>query len=385
MRAAAACLERLLAGPSPYIHRLTLQPGMGLLCNNVLHDRSGFVDDPAPSAAHLSRPVPRPHPGRPLMTRGGTTASPPWSAPDTGPAAPAFFPKGRAMRAWLAAAVIAWSCVAQAMSPYVEAPKVAAGDVKAAMAEVEKKLAAAGFDVVGRYQPKGLAQYGVVVATDPRPAGRRVRDRRGRHRGGADPRRRPRRRHGLLPEHRVLGARLPSRQLRPRRRGGARRSRRGSPARSAPGKPAGGDVKTEDLAGYRYMIGMERFGDRSDLNEFASFEQAVQTIRDNLAKGVGETAQVYAIVLPDKKVAVFGVALNSAEYGEGWWVNKIGADNIAALPWEIYVVDKRAHALYGRYRTALGWPDLGMGQFMTIVRHPDTTAQALEAVAGKKP
>ena len=92
-----------------------------------------------------------------------------------------------------------------------------------------------------------------------------------------------------------------------------------------PGKPAGGDVKAEDLAGYRYMLGMERFGDRSELNEFASFDQAVQTIRDNLAKGVGETAQVYAIVLPEQKIAVFGVALNGAEFGEGWWVNKIGA------------------------------------------------------------
>ncbi len=44
VRAAAACLERLLTEPSPYIHRVTLQPGMGLLCANVLHDRSGFVD-----------------------------------------------------------------------------------------------------------------------------------------------------------------------------------------------------------------------------------------------------------------------------------------------------------------------------------------------------
>jgi hypothetical protein len=44
--AAAAYLTQLLAGPSPYIHRLTLQPGMGLLCNNVLHARSGFTDDP---------------------------------------------------------------------------------------------------------------------------------------------------------------------------------------------------------------------------------------------------------------------------------------------------------------------------------------------------
>ncbi len=47
VRAAAALLERILAGPSPFIHRLTLAPGMGLLCNNVLHDRTGFTDDPA--------------------------------------------------------------------------------------------------------------------------------------------------------------------------------------------------------------------------------------------------------------------------------------------------------------------------------------------------
>jgi hypothetical protein len=41
------------------------------------------------------------------------------------------------------------------------------------------------------------------------------------------------------------------------------------------------------------------------------------------------------------------------------------------------------HALYGRYRTALGWPELGMGQFMSIMRHPDTTMQMLEGVARK--
>ena len=47
VREAAARLERMLAGPSPFIHRVTLQPGMGLLCNNVLHNRSAFTDDPA--------------------------------------------------------------------------------------------------------------------------------------------------------------------------------------------------------------------------------------------------------------------------------------------------------------------------------------------------
>ncbi len=45
-RAAAAFLEQLLASDGPHLFRLTLEPGMGLVCNNVLHDRSGFVDDP---------------------------------------------------------------------------------------------------------------------------------------------------------------------------------------------------------------------------------------------------------------------------------------------------------------------------------------------------
>jgi alpha-ketoglutarate-dependent taurine dioxygenase len=45
-RSAVAALEALLAQPSPHIVHTRLKPGMGLLCNNVLHDRSGFADDP---------------------------------------------------------------------------------------------------------------------------------------------------------------------------------------------------------------------------------------------------------------------------------------------------------------------------------------------------
>ena len=44
--AAVAALEALLASNIPHIHALKLEPGMGLLCNNVLHDRSRFTDDP---------------------------------------------------------------------------------------------------------------------------------------------------------------------------------------------------------------------------------------------------------------------------------------------------------------------------------------------------
>jgi alpha-ketoglutarate-dependent taurine dioxygenase len=43
--AAVAALEKLLASNLQHIHRLRLEPGMGLLCNNVLHDRAAFDDD----------------------------------------------------------------------------------------------------------------------------------------------------------------------------------------------------------------------------------------------------------------------------------------------------------------------------------------------------
>jgi hypothetical protein len=44
-QAAVKTLEAFLESPSAYIYRATLQPGQGLVCNNVLHDRSGFDND----------------------------------------------------------------------------------------------------------------------------------------------------------------------------------------------------------------------------------------------------------------------------------------------------------------------------------------------------
>jgi hypothetical protein len=42
-----ACLEALLAGGAAQILALRLEAGMGIVAHNVLHDRSGFRDDPA--------------------------------------------------------------------------------------------------------------------------------------------------------------------------------------------------------------------------------------------------------------------------------------------------------------------------------------------------
>jgi alpha-ketoglutarate-dependent taurine dioxygenase len=45
--AAVSALERILNSAVPYIYRVRLESGMGLLCNNVLHDRAAFSDDPS--------------------------------------------------------------------------------------------------------------------------------------------------------------------------------------------------------------------------------------------------------------------------------------------------------------------------------------------------
>ena len=44
--AAVAALEQILDSNSAYIYRGLLQPGMGLISNNVLHDRAAFSDSP---------------------------------------------------------------------------------------------------------------------------------------------------------------------------------------------------------------------------------------------------------------------------------------------------------------------------------------------------
>jgi alpha-ketoglutarate-dependent taurine dioxygenase len=45
--AAVEFLSALLAADSPHVFHTKLAPGMGLLCNNVLHDRAAFTDDSA--------------------------------------------------------------------------------------------------------------------------------------------------------------------------------------------------------------------------------------------------------------------------------------------------------------------------------------------------
>jgi hypothetical protein len=279
------------------------------------------------------------------------------------------------------AALALFSLLAHALQPYVYGDKVAGGDLKAAMAAAEQKLTAAGFAVIGRHTPPGIPGHGVVVVTEPGLTAALTQI------GGSAivgvPIRVGVKADGTLS---YLNLEYWQRAFLRKDYAKAEAAVKASAGKLAQalgaGKPFGGEVKAEDLPSYRYMAGMERFDDKSELKTYASFDEAVKTIRDNLAKNVAKTAKVYEVVIPEKKLAVFGVATNDPEDGEGWWVNKIGPEHIAALPWEIFVVDNKAHALFARFRTALAWPDLGMFQFMKIGSHPDSNAAMMAKVAG---
>ncbi|MDD5298464.1 MAG: hypothetical protein PHU46_16295 [Rhodocyclaceae bacterium] len=281
----------------------------------------------------------------------------------------------------LAAALALASMAAHALQPYVAGDKVAGGDLNAAMSAAEQKLTAAGFTVIGRHLPKGLPQYGSVVVTDAglTDAMRSI--------GGSAVIGAPIR-VGVQADGTLSYENLEywERAYLRKDYGKAEAAVKATSAKLGKtlgaGKAFGGDVSESSLAKYHYMIGMEYFDEKSDLKEYPSFEAAVKAVEANLAKGVAHTSKVYALSMPEKKIAVFGVALNDPETGEGWWAKKIGPDHVAGLPWEVFVVDGKVYGLYGRYRTALAWPELGMGQFMGISNHPDTTKKMLEAVAG---
>ena len=52
-QAAVQRLRQILDSDSPYVFRLKLQGGQGIVCNNVLHDRSAFTDGPEPGLHRL--------------------------------------------------------------------------------------------------------------------------------------------------------------------------------------------------------------------------------------------------------------------------------------------------------------------------------------------
>ena len=274
------------------------------------------------------------------------------------------------------------SQVCLALAPYVKGDRLPGANLPAQLSQLEKKLQAEGFTVAGRHMPKGLPGHASLVVTDPAmleairtiggsaviASGIRV----GVQSNGTVSYMNPDYwyRAYLRDQYKIAQSAVKSVQMRLARALGD-------------GGGFGGDIPEAELGNYRYMFGMERFDSaNSELSTHASFADALKAVQDNLSSGVGATSRVYEMVIPQSQMAVFGVAMNDPGDGEGWWVNKIGADHVAGLPYELFIVGNKVYAPYARYRIALAWPALGMGQFMGIVNAPEAIRGTLARVAG---
>lgn len=142
----------------------------------------------------------------------------------------------------------------------------------------------------------------------------------------------------------------------------------------------GGKLEVEDLKGYHYKVMMPYFDDPEVLEEYDSFEKGLAFIRKKIAASEKDIQSVYEVVIPEKQMAVFGIGMLNVEIGEGVYLPIIGERHIAAMPYEIILQGTEVSMLHGKYRLALYWPELTMGEFMKIMSTPGDIEDILESI-----
>lgn len=145
---------------------------------------------------------------------------------------------------------------------------------------------------------------------------------------------------------------------------------------------------------YHYMFGMEYFDEPSVLAEYASYEEAVQSVDAKLGASKNGVSKVYRVDIPGKQESVFGVALKGATEADQYMDDSFIMKEIdfhdvrstAHLPYEILVSGNKVYALYARFRIAINFPDLSMmgkNSFMNIMKTPEAIRTVLQKTVQK--
>ncbi len=158
-------------------------------------------------------------------------------------------------------------------------------------------------------------------------------------------------------------------------------------------------LSESDMRDYHYTFMMEYFDDPSQLAYYESHQQAVDQVENYLAQGAGNGRKVYRLDLgkdtKGKQMTLFGVALDgrdtddcsSDQYIMGR-IDRSSPRHTAHLPYEILVYGANVEALYARFRIAISWPNLPMmssdtgATFLSIMCAPEAIKNALSEVAG---
>jgi hypothetical protein len=272
---------------------------------------------------------------------------------------------------------------AEGLKPFVLAATIDDKTLAEAGSEIEAKLQKAGFDVIGQYSPYENTVILVFTSMELRELATRSK------RGGYGA--------ALRVSLTRNDNRIELAYTNPLYWANAYRMQADAASIADFGS---GDLSlsASDLRKYHYTFMMEYFDDPSVLNYFDSHQQAVASVRENLARQVASSNQVFELRLGNDinqvPMTLFGVGLSGVDAddcsGDAYIMGRIDKDSprhSAHLPYEILVYGNQVEALYGRFRIALSWPHLPMiasdtgATFFSIMCAPGAE-KALTEVAG---
>ncbi|CAK0761582.1 exported hypothetical protein [Gammaproteobacteria bacterium] len=144
-------------------------------------------------------------------------------------------------------------------------------------------------------------------------------------------------------------------------------------------------IAAGDLGKWHYMFGMPYFSDQDKVGSGSDYNSLVSAVEAAIKAGKGGIKKVYRVDIPGKSETVFGVAFTSGVGSDGVIMKAldVGALRHAAhLPYEVLVSGDKVYALNGKFRIAISFPDLTMGQFMNIKDAPGGIESSLKEAFG---
>jgi hypothetical protein len=135
-----------------------------------------------------------------------------------------------------------------------------------------------------------------------------------------------------------------------------------------------------ELKEFKFLVRNPGFDDALTVMEFPDFESGLETIERNLQARKNGTFKVYQVLLKDKKVALYGIGLQDPTKGEANFLNLLGVTHLAALPYELILVDHKATILHGKFRFPLYWSDLTMTEYRKIYKTPRDIEETMKSI-----
>lgn len=138
------------------------------------------------------------------------------------------------------------------------------------------------------------------------------------------------------------------------------------------------------LKGYQYMMMLPEFEDHDEQGSFDSHANALQAVNKNLASGTLPLTKVFEIKIPGKDEVLIGVGIKEGDGADSFIIKTIDVEDkkhSAYLPYAVLISGNKVYSQAGKFRIALAFPDLGMGQFMDISDAPDGIKDSLSALA----